>query len=196
MKQIVIGFLVVFFSTLLLSKNQTSSYVNNRRGIHALQNQQFNMALTRFEAALSQVSDSGESFYNLGNTFFLQGKLDQSIQAYGQALSLIPSNFKDKVYTNLGLAFLKKREMANAKAQFIQALQLNSKNLIAKRGLTIVLTHLRNQNNRDDGRSEDVAEDISLYQFLNMIEQHEKNNMIPSNVRQHIKTPQWIEHSW
>jgi len=58
---------------------------------------------------------SAKAFYNIGNCYFQQNKLKESIEAYKKALELKPDDYQAKY--NLELARAKLKEMADKQQQ-------------------------------------------------------------------------------
>ena len=92
-------------------------------------------AIQYYQNALRINTQSPEAYFNLGYIYLSQGAYDTAKKNYENCLALSPS-FKDEVITNLGIIELKKKNPARARQLFVEALDLNPNNSIAKNYLT------------------------------------------------------------
>ena len=70
-------------------------------------------AFNNYAASAGEGSDASRGFYNMGNTFFQSGNLEESIEAYKQALRLNPAD--EDARHNLEIARRKKQEQQQQK---------------------------------------------------------------------------------
>jgi len=78
------------------------------KGLAALNNNQYDLALQEFETILDNNWDSPELYYNLGNAYYRNGNTSGSVWAYESCLRLSPT-YTDAEY-NLKLANLKVKD--------------------------------------------------------------------------------------
>ena len=81
---------------------------NYNKGLAALSNNQYDLAIQEFETILNSNWDSPELYYNLGNAYYRNGNTSGSVWAYESCLRLSPT-FTDAEY-NLKLANLKVKD--------------------------------------------------------------------------------------
>ncbi|MDI6641542.1 MAG: tetratricopeptide repeat protein [Elusimicrobiota bacterium] len=74
--------------------------------------------------------NSFKSHFYFANALFTLGKLDEAIGEYCEALKISPANVP--LLTNLGLAYIQKKDYENAKITFTQILQLDPQNKVAQ----------------------------------------------------------------
>ena len=78
------------------------------KGLAALSNNQYDLAIQEFETILDSNWDSPELYYNLGNAYYRNGNTSGAVWAYESCLRLFPTNL-DAEY-NLNLANLKVKD--------------------------------------------------------------------------------------
>jgi Tfp pilus assembly protein PilF len=91
----------------------------------------FPAAIEHYQAALQINNQVPEIQFNLGFIFLNQGDYDLAIKYYESCRALSPP-YQDEVLTNLGIAFLKKKNPAQAQIYFKQAIGLNPNNSLAR----------------------------------------------------------------
>ena len=88
-------------------------------------------AIEHYQAALQINNQVPEIPFNLGFIYLNQGDFDLAIKYYDSCRALSPP-YQDEVLTNLGIAFLKKNNPAQAQTYFKQAIGLNPNNSLAR----------------------------------------------------------------
>ncbi len=91
----------------------------------------FPAAIEHYQAALQINNQVPEIQFNLGFIYLSQGDYDLAIKYYESCRALSPP-YQDEVLTNLGIAFLKKNNPAQAQTYFKQAIGLNPNNSLAR----------------------------------------------------------------
>jgi len=91
----------------------------------------FPAAIEHYQAALQINNQVPEIQFNLGFIYLNQGDYDLAIKYYESCRALSPP-YQDEVLTNLGIAFLKKNNPAQAQTYFKQAIGLNPNNSLAR----------------------------------------------------------------
>ncbi|HBZ56637.1 MAG TPA: hypothetical protein DEO88_14630, partial [Syntrophobacteraceae bacterium] len=94
-------------------------------------------AIRQYQEALRINSQSAEVYFNLGYLYLIQGDYGSAIKHYEACLRLSPP-YQDEVLTNLGVVYLKKNDLAQAQLFLKRALDLNSKNDLARNYLKAV----------------------------------------------------------
>jgi serine/threonine-protein kinase len=88
-------------------------------------------AIQHYQEALSLNNQVPEIPFNLGFIYLNQGDYDLAIRYYESCRALSPP-YQDEVLTNLGIAYLKKNNPAQAQLFFKQAIGLNPNNTLAR----------------------------------------------------------------
>lgn len=91
----------------------------------------FDLAIVHYEKALSANNQSADAYFNLGFIHMTQKDYDRAIEYYEACLGLKPP-YTDEVLTNLGISYLRKNAPAQARTLFLEALDWNPKNEIAR----------------------------------------------------------------
>jgi Tfp pilus assembly protein PilF len=91
----------------------------------------YDAAIGHYEKALSLNDQAPDAFFNLGFIYMTQKDYDRAIRNYEACLGLKPA-YTDEVLTNLGLSYLKKSSPGQARTLFMDALEWNPKNEIAR----------------------------------------------------------------
>ena len=99
----------------------------------------FPAAIEHYQAALQINNQVPEIHFNLGFIYLNQGDYDLAIKYYESCRALSPP-YQDEVLTNLGIAFLKKNNPAQAQTYFKQAIGLNPNNSLARSYLQTNMT--------------------------------------------------------
>ena len=92
----------------------------------------FDKAYDEYVKALD-IRPSFEAYVNFGNHFDRLKEYDKAIENYNKAISLNPNDAV--VHYNLGVVFLKKKNIILAKQEFLTALQINPKFYLAEEKL-------------------------------------------------------------
>ena len=77
-------------------------------------------------AAIKEDPKYYKAYYNLGNLYFNNGKIDDAMKNYKQALKY--NNKNSYIYTNLACCYLAKNSLGMAKYYFNKAADLNPQN--------------------------------------------------------------------
>ncbi|MBI5586546.1 MAG: protein kinase, partial [Deltaproteobacteria bacterium] len=88
-------------------------------------------AIQHYQEALALNNQVPEIPFNLGFIYLNQGDYDLAIRYYESCRALSPP-YQDEVLTNLGIAYLKKNNPAQAQLFFKQAIGLNPNNSLAR----------------------------------------------------------------
>ncbi len=91
-------------------------------------------AIQQYQKALRINDRIPEIYFNLGYIYMNQGVYDLARESYYQCLASSPS-FKDEVLTNLGIIELKARNKTRARELFLEALEFNAGNKLARKYL-------------------------------------------------------------
>ena len=88
-------------------------------------------ALQEYQQALYLNNRVPEVYFNLGYIHLIQGNYDLAIQHLEWCRALNPA-YQDEVLTNIGVVYLRKRNLAQARLYLKEALQMNPRNDLAR----------------------------------------------------------------
>jgi len=91
-------------------------------------------AIQQYQKALRINEQIPEIYFNLGYIYMNQGVFDRARESYYHCLASSPS-FKDEVLTNLGIIELKAGNETRARELFLEALEFNAGNKLARKYL-------------------------------------------------------------
>jgi serine/threonine-protein kinase len=95
------------------------------------QKQQYPAAIQEYQRALNINNRIPEAYFNLGYIHLIQGNYDLSIQHLEWCRALSPP-YQDEVLTNIGIVYLRKKNIGQARSYFQEANRLNPRNTIAR----------------------------------------------------------------
>ncbi|MCU0573411.1 MAG: tetratricopeptide repeat protein [Syntrophobacteraceae bacterium] len=95
-------------------------------------------AKQQYEKTLLINKSNPEVFFNLGHIHLTQGDYDSAIRNLEACLALNPT-YKDEVFSNLGISYLKKDLPDQARDAFRRALEINPSNAVARAHLATLL---------------------------------------------------------
>ena len=95
--------------------------------------EKFDEAESELKKALALDPRHADAHYNLGNVYFLTGRMPEALNEYRTALKLMPDN--TSAHNNLGAALEHMGRYAEAAEQFQAALQLDPNNANAAMNL-------------------------------------------------------------
>ncbi|MEG8946880.1 tetratricopeptide repeat protein [Rosettibacter firmus] len=148
----------IIYTLLLISTSISfaQSYRNLiNEGVELYKNKKFADAEVNFKKGLEKKSDLFEGHFNLGDAYYKQGRYDEAIQAYKNALSFTKDKInKSKVYHNIGNSFLKSQRYKESIEAYKNALKLNPDDLDTKYNLSYALKYL-NQNQNQQKQNKD-----------------------------------------
>ncbi len=91
----------------------------------------YDLAILHYQKALNTNHQSADAHFNLGFIYMTQKDYDRAIESYEACLGLKPP-YTDEVLTNLGISYLRKNAPTQARTLFLEALDWNPKNEIAR----------------------------------------------------------------
>ena len=113
-----------------LSAGSEFQDVNQRRevalyslGLLAMQNKDYQTAIAQFKAALRIRNDSSDTYYYLGDAFYLSGDLEEAVKQVRTGLAFDP-NFAQAHFL-LGDIYMAQKDKVNASYEYMKAATLN-----------------------------------------------------------------------
>lgn len=148
MKNVLIAilFFMQWFEALLYTEPHIKAL---REGNYFLKDKKYDQAETEYRRSIDLKSPNPQALYNLGVKSQVLNKYDEAIVNYNQSLK----NLKDKheiayAYHNIGNAYIKKQEWANAIQAYKQALKKNPSDMDTKYNLAYAQLKLKKQQER------------------------------------------------
>ena len=143
---------VLLVCVLLVSGNlygqSTRSNVN--RGVDLYNSRKFVDSEVSFKKGLEKSPDNFQANFDLGDSYYKEGKYEDALRSYDAALSKAGSDqSKAKVYHNIGNALLKDQKIKESIDAYTQALKLNPNDDETKYNLSYALDLLKNQNQQN-----------------------------------------------
>lgn len=139
----------VFFIAVSLSAQSERSYINN--GVDEYEAKKFNDAEVNFKKGLEKNEKSFEGHFNLGSALYKQGRYDEALQSYNNALANAEDEYvKSKILYNMGNTLLKAQKIDESIKAYKNSLKLDPKDLEAKYNLSYALKMKQKQENQQN----------------------------------------------
>jgi len=117
----------------------------NEKGNTFFRHEQYDDALTYYRDAQLDAPDLPALHFNVGDALYKQGKFDEALREYEQALDAEDGDFKAKVYYNMGNAFFKQNQLSESVEAYKKSLKLVPNDAEAKFNLEFVQSKLQEQ---------------------------------------------------
>lgn len=156
-------FFAALFLIFLMTVNAQShrSLIND--GVDLYKKGKFADAEVNFKKGLEKKPDLFQGHFNLGDAYYKQGRYDEAIQSYKNALSFTEDKLnKAKVFHNIGNALLKSQKYQESIEAYKNALKLNPDDLETKYNLSYALNMLKqkqNQNQKNQDKNQNKQND-------------------------------------
>ncbi len=131
----------------------------NEKGNEFFHHEQYDDALTYYRDAQLDAPDLSALHFNVGDALYKQGKFDEALQAYEQALDAEDADFQGKVYYNMGNTFFKKNQLGESVEAYKKSLELVPKDAEAKFNLEFVQSKLQEQEQQQQREGQDDKQD-------------------------------------
>ena len=150
--------LLIGFSTLSFAQKQVRKDI--REGNKSYRKGNIADAELDYQKALKGNARSTEAAYNLGNTFYMQGKGKEALEQYQAVIN----NEKDKMklamaWHNVGDIFMSTQDYPKSIEAFKHALRNNPKDDETRYNLALAQKLLENQENQDQDQNQDQNQD-------------------------------------
>jgi Ca-activated chloride channel homolog len=143
-------FSLVFVSFHLLSQAQNANSTI-RRGNNAYNDKKFKDAEIDYKSAVTTDPKSFAGNYNLGNTYYKQGNMEEAGKQFMQSAGTTKDAVEQsKAYYNLGNAYLKAEKYQESVDAYKMALRQNPKDEDARYNLAYALNKLKAQQQKDN----------------------------------------------
>jgi tetratricopeptide (TPR) repeat protein len=143
-------FSLVFVSFHLLSQGQNANSTI-RRGNNAYNDKKFKDAEIDYKSAVTTDPKSFAGNYNLGNTYYKQGNMEEAGKQFMQSAGTTKDAVEQsKAYYNLGNTYLKAEKYQESVDAYKMALRQNPKDDDARYNLAYALNKLKAQQQKDN----------------------------------------------
>ncbi|RJQ58265.1 MAG: tetratricopeptide repeat protein [Stygiobacter sp.] len=147
--------------TFLGSVSAQSKRSLNNDGVDLYKEKKFADAEVKFKKSLEKDPELFQGHFNLGDTYYKQGRYDEAIQSYKNSLGLTDDKEKQsKAFHNIGNALLKQQKYEDGIGAYKNALKTNPNDLETKYNLSYALNMLKqNQNKQNQQNKNDKNKD-------------------------------------
>jgi tetratricopeptide (TPR) repeat protein len=143
-------FSLIFVSFHLLSQAQNANSTI-RRGNNAYNDKKFKDAEIDYKSAVTTDPKSFAGNYNLGNTYYKQGNMEEAGKQFMQSAGTTKDAVEQsKAYYNLGNTYLKAEKYQESVDAYKMALRQNPKDDDARYNLAYALNKLKAQQQKDN----------------------------------------------
>ncbi|HUI31382.1 MAG TPA: tetratricopeptide repeat protein [Candidatus Acidoferrales bacterium] len=174
-----------------LFAQSTRSSVN--KGVDLYHGGKYIDSEVEFKKGLEKSPENFQANFDLGDSYYKEGKYDEAMKSYGAALSKAGTNdLKARVYHNMGNALLKDQKIKESVGAYIESLKLNPNDEPTKYNLSYALDLLKNQNqqNKNNKNNQDQNKnDQNKEQNKNNQDQQNKNDRKNQQQNQQAQQP-------
>jgi len=147
-------FLWVLISTIsvIISSECLASdvYFHNKKGLSAIENGQYENAISAFSKAISKNPHSGEIYYNLGQAYYLNKQFKEASGSFNAAKRTLQPHLHPFLQYNLGNASFRSDDLKKAKELYENALLKSPYDEDTKFNLEVVLKKME-EDSEDEG---------------------------------------------
>lgn len=128
-------------------------------GVDSYKKKKYTDSEVNFRKGLEKAPDNFNAYFNLGDAQYKQGRFDEALKTYNQALTKTKDNeLKAKTYHNIGNALLKSKKLEESIAAYKKALKIKPDDMETKYNLSYALNMLKEnenkQNNKDQNKDQ------------------------------------------
>ena len=154
--------LVLTILSLPYYAQSTRSLVND--GVEKYKKNKFNEAEVFFRKGIESDVKNYESRFNLGDALYKEGKYDEAIKEFQNALALAKTdNERAKIFHNIGNSLLKSKKLKESIGAYREALKLNPKDIETKYNLSFALKQMKKQQQNKNNKNDDSHCGYSLH---------------------------------
>lgn len=163
-------------------------------GVDLYKEKKFADAEVNFKKGLEKDAASFEGNFNLGDAYYKQGRYDEALQAYKNALSLTDDKYmKARAYHNIGNSLLKSQKLKESIEAYKNSLKLNPEDLETKYNLSYALRQQqqnKNDKNKDDKNKDQNKDNQQQNQDKNKDQNKDQNKQDQQNKNDQNKDQQ------
>ncbi|MCL4538508.1 MAG: tetratricopeptide repeat protein [Bacteroidetes bacterium] len=183
-----------FFGLLLVYGGASAQSVRSsvNKGVNLYDAGKYAGSETEFKKGLEKSPDNFQAHFNLGDSYYKQGKYQDALNSYLAALPNAKSNaLKSLVYHNIGNSLLKDKKIKESIEAYTKALRLNPNDQATKYNLSYALDLLKNQNKQNkDNKNKKNNKDKNKQNKNKNNQQNNRNNQQNQNKNNQQNQPQ------
>jgi tetratricopeptide (TPR) repeat protein len=189
MKKLVCLFFVGL--TFLGSLSAQSKRSLNNDGVDLYKEKKFADAEVKFKKSLEKDPQLFQGHFNLGDSYYKQGRYDEAIQSYKNSIGLTDDKEKkSKAFHNIGNALLKQQKYEDGIGAYKNALKTNPNDLETKYNLSYALNMLKqNQNKQNQQNKNDKNKDKNKDQQQQQQDKQDKKDQNKDQQKQQQQQP-------
>ncbi len=163
-----------------------------RSGNEAYTNKRFKEAEEQYRTALEKDKNLSESGFNLGDSFYKQGKYDDAASQFRSLAenAKTPKDMRAQSYHNLGNSFLKSQKLAESVDAYKNALRLNPNDDDTRHNLAYAKQLLAQKQEQQKQQQNNQNQDQQKQQEQQKQEQEQDKNQDKNQQNQQPNQPQ------
>jgi tetratricopeptide (TPR) repeat protein len=172
------GFIFPLLLFLLVCINENSAQSKrelNNDGVDLYSQKKYADSEIKFKKGLEKDPKMFEGHFNVGDSYFKQGRYDEAIQSYKNSLQFTnDKSDQAKVYHNIGNALLKSQKYKESIGAYANALKRKPKDNDTKYNLSYALNMMKQNENKQQNKN-DKNKDKNKDQQKNQNQDNNKN---------------------
>ncbi len=137
-----------------ISLNAQSLRSLNNDGVDLYKNKKYTDAEVNFKKGIDKDTNSFHPRFNLGDSYFKQGKYEEAVKAFGNsAAKAMTKEEQAKSFYNMGSSFVKAEKYKEAIDAFKKSLKLNPKDKDAKYNLSYAIEKEKEQQKQNQNQN-------------------------------------------
>ncbi len=158
MKKTLLFTLTLILFSLSLSACGSSLEHTLANGNESFNEQNYDQAIETYSQTMDMAPKLAEPIYNLANTLYRMGALEETTQVMGQALELASAELRQHGFYNLGNNFFQQEQMEEAIGSYKEALRINPEDMDAKHNLELAL-HQKEEQEKEEQEEEEQKQE-------------------------------------
>lgn len=177
--------------TFLGSVSAQSKRSLNNDGVDLYKEKKFADAEVKFKKSLEKDPQLFQGHFNLGDSYYKQGRYDEAIQSYKNSIGLTDDKEKkSKAFHNIGNALLKQQKYEDGIGAYKNALKTNPNDLETKYNLSYALNMLKqNQDKKNQQNKNDKNKDQNKDQQQQQQDKQDKKDQNKDQQKQQQQQP-------
>lgn len=151
-------FLLLLVTITVLSAQSKRSLNND--GVDLYASKKYSDSEVKFKKSLEKDPELFQGHFNLGDSYYKQGRYDEAIQSYKNSLQFTDDKYNEaKVYHNIGNSLMKQQKFQESIGSYINALKKNPDDLDTKYNLSYALNMLKQNQQQQKQDKNDKNQD-------------------------------------
>jgi tetratricopeptide (TPR) repeat protein len=152
----IITFIILIFP--YVKSQSLRTLVND--GVDSYQHKNFDEAEVNFRKGIENKADEFIPHFNLGDTYYKQGKYDEAIKSYQQSIGKTnDKSLKAKAFHNIGNSLIKADKLKESIEAYKNSLKLNPSDKETKYNLSYALKKLEQQQDEQNQKDKNKDQD-------------------------------------